>query len=161
MVSRIDGVDQLLCNSLESVLGAPRSGVISAGKFPCDPKVVFDRLPSDSLSDDRFLSMAVLESLVKDLKAKHSSGSDNIPNSVIKVLSIYFLRVLLIIFNNSININRIPKLWKISAVVFLKKNTSVFGDVGNYRPISLLCCFSKLLSDSLQGNWRRSWTTGD
>lgn len=76
------------------MFGAPRSGVISAGELPCDPKVVFDRLrPSDCLSDDRFLSMAVLESLVKDLKAKHSSGSENIPNSVIKVLPIYFLRV--------------------------------------------------------------------
>lgn len=57
---------------------------------------------------------------------------------------VYFRRILLIILNNSINQNSLPKVWKVSTVVFIKKDASKRGDVGNYRPISLLCNMSKI-----------------
>lgn len=47
--------------------------------------------------------------------------------------------------NNAINHNGLPRVWKLSTVVFINKDKSKKGAIGNYRPISLLCNLSKVL----------------
>ena len=42
-------------------------------------------------------------------------------------------------------------VWKVSSVIFLKKDQGVKGDPGNYRPISLLSNLSKLLESFFVG----------
>lgn len=136
-------VHQVLANSLEATFcsdDAPIELESSSQKVEFGPM-----LKADVVDDERFVSVVHLEDLIAGLKNKHSSGPDGIPNTVIKLLPGYFRAILLVIINNCINRNCLPRLWKISTVTFLKKDESKNGDIGNYRPISLLCCMSKLL----------------
>lgn len=138
-------VQQVLANSLEATFCPDDEGVTLVGDASGQKVVFSSGLKADTIEDERFISFEQLVDLVAELKNKHSSEPDGIPNSVIKMLPEYFRRVLLIIFNNCINLNYLPRIWKLSTVTFLKKDESVKGDIGNYRPISLLCCVSKLL----------------
>lgn len=91
------------------------------------------------------MDITTLNDYISNLNGKHSFGPDGVPNSIIKMLPQYFRRILLIILNNAINLSKLPRLWKLSTVVFIKKDQAKRGDVGNYRPISLLCSMSKIL----------------
>lgn len=94
------------------------------------------------LSSVRVDSAEITEA-IKKLKPKFSSGADGIPSFIIKGCSELFVPILKHIFNLSLSSRTFPSLWKRSVVVPALKN----GDaslVTNYRPISLLCGFSKV-----------------
>lgn len=92
-----------------------------------------------------FVGMGELKDSIKAINSKTSFGPDGIPNCIIKLFPKSFLEILLILFNNCININYIPKLWRISSVVFIKKDKKIYNNIKNYRPISLMSNISKLL----------------
>lgn len=140
-----EDVDQILGNILEDTFNPEGNIGLGEGVIP-DRKVEFGQdLRSDENCGERFISPDGLDEIISDLNGKHSSGPDGIPNSIIKMLPAYFRRILLIILNNSINLGRMPRLWKISTVVFIRKDGSKVGDPNNYRPISLLSNLSKIL----------------
>lgn len=139
-------IDTVLGNVLESTFNPAGSGRLVEGSVSGLGKVQFrPDLRSDNMNDTRFISSETLDDLIKSLNRKHSSGPDGIPNSVIKLLPRFCRRILLILHNNCINLNRLPSAWKVSTVVFIKKDTNKWGDVGNYRPISLMSNLSKVL----------------
>lgn len=151
MVSGSD-VDVVLGNVLESTFNPVGGGTLVEGSVSSAGKLQFrPDLRSDNLNDTRFISSNTLNDLIKTLNGKHSSGPDGIPNSVIRVLPRFCRTILLILYNNCINLNRLPSAWKVSSVVFIKKDTSKWGDVGNYRPISLLSNISKVLEKFFVG----------
>ena len=140
-----DDVVQVLANVLEGTFNP--AGCVPLSENPArQMKVQFgpDRRSDEDAGDDRFMTGAVLDRLIKNLKGKHSFGPDGVPSSVIKLLPAPARRILLIVINNSINLGRLPRLWKLSSVVFICKDKSVTGEVGNFRPISLLSNFAKL-----------------
>lgn len=145
LVSGAD-VDQVLGNVLESTFNPADGGVLEEDSVSDAPKLMFSHaVRSDACPDPRFIAPARLSELIKGINRKHSSGPDGIPNSVIRLLPASIRKILLVILNNCINLNRIPRIWKVSTVVFIKKDAGKQGDVGNYRPISLLCNMSKIL----------------
>ena len=80
----------------------------------------------------------------QSLKLKNSSGHDGISSRVIKE-SIHLIAVpLSYVFNLSLSSGVVPNDFKIGNIipVFKKGDTHHFT---NYRPITLLPCFSKLL----------------
>ena len=85
----------------------------------------------------------VIES-AKSLKSKLSSGHDNISNKIMKESIQDIATPLALIFNLSIMTGKVPRNMKISKIIPIFKS----GDskiLNNYRPISLLPVFSKLL----------------
>lgn len=139
-------VDCVLRNSLEDTFNPSDCNVIRSSSAA--PKIVFGNGVSAlniGDEDERFMTMEDLNNLISRISNKQSSGPDGIPNCVIKLLPRVSRSFLLIILNTCINLGRVPDLWKISSVVFIKKNRSIRNNPSNYRPISMLCNFSKLL----------------
>jgi len=88
-------------------------------------------------------SPAEVLKLVKELKHT-AAGCDNIPAIVIKVIIPHILHILVHLFNMSLKYGIFPSAFKTAKVIPIPKS----GDpalIVNYRPISLLTIFSKLL----------------
>ena len=81
---------------------------------------------------------------VKNFKNGKSSGYDDISPSIVKSAIVFITKPLAYIFNLSISTGIFPDALKVAKVVpvFKKDDPHVFS---NYRPISLLPCFSKIL----------------
>jgi hypothetical protein len=78
------------------------------------------------------------------LKSKYSTGFDGIPMLLIKHFVQHIIKPLMFIFNLSLSTGIFPNLMKIAKVrpIFKKGRKQ---DVSNYRPISSLPVFSKIL----------------
>ena len=91
-----------------------------------------------------YTSKDEIESVVKSLPNKVSSGYDQISNNLLKQLSSSISYPLEIIFNQSIQQGIFPMLMKKVEVIPLYKGKDR-EEVVNFRPISLLITISKLL----------------
>lgn len=79
----------------------------------------------------------------KTLKNSRVAGSDGIPSFIAKGCIIPVAPILCKIFNACLATGKFPKQWKTSVVVPVPKTGNI-NEVKNYRPISLLCNFSKI-----------------
>lgn len=85
-----------------------------------------------------------IEKNVDKFNPNKSAGSDNIGNLIIKRVINDIVEPLTSIFNWSISTGIVPNKLKIAKVVpIYKKNNAEI--LSNYRPVSLLPCFSKIL----------------
>lgn len=82
-------------------------------------------------------------SAIKELKSGCSEGPDAIPTFIVKGCAAVLIKPLKFIFNLSLRTGKFPSKWKVARVtpVFKSGNRS---DIKNYRPISILNCFSKV-----------------
>ena len=102
------------------------------------PSANTEHLHISGFNDDEFAQA------IKKIKANLTSGSDNIPAFLLKDCASYFKEPLLYIYNLCMSTSTYPMAWKMSKVIPVFKS----GDsalVTNYRPISLLCNFAKIL----------------
>ena len=85
-----------------------------------------------------------LENAFASRKTSKSSGYDYISNDVVKIVSIEIFVILKYIFNISLGKRVFSDKLKIDMItsIIKKRNNTL---VTNYRPISVLPCFSKLL----------------
>lgn len=83
-------------------------------------------------------------SVISSLKLNHSAGSDEISSSLLKCLSEQLALPLAHIANSSFEIGQFPSALKLAIVKPLLKKGSPL-DINNYRPISILSTFSKVL----------------
>lgn len=89
-----------------------------------------------------------IEEHLKNLNPKKSSGLDNIPARFLKDGASVLKSPITHIINLSIRTNVVPDDFKIARVTPLyKKNERT--EVGNYRPISVICCVSKILESTI------------
>ena len=89
-------------------------------------------------------SFLELKRLIAEIKPKLSTGFDQIPPIVLRYLSDDALHALSYIFNLSLLQGKFPDAFKKTKIVpIFKKGDS--KNLSNYRPISLLSSFSKLL----------------
>jgi len=116
-----------------------------------------DKLPPSSGSFDKFLqprtahsiailptSSAELIDISHSLKPTHSAGLDDINPWIMKSIIDHIASPLALIFNSSLSTGIVPQPLKMAKVVPIHKQ----GDrktISNYRPISILPYFSKLL----------------
>ena len=108
-------------------------------------KKISDYLPQRNKSS-LFLptNPAEVLKLISRLSSKKSSGWDDIPQKIVKSSPLNVIIALTHIFNLSISDGVFPKQMKKAKVVPIHKKGSKLN-VENYRPISLLPVFSKLL----------------
>lgn len=86
----------------------------------------------------------IIDIVKSNLKSGKSCGFDEIDSIVVKHILPFIVEPLLYICNSSLRTGCVPSKMKISKVVpiFKKDDPSLFT---NYRPISILPCFSKIL----------------
>jgi hypothetical protein len=85
-----------------------------------------------------------MEKVVLNLNKNASAGCDAIPMLVVKHCMIYILKPLVHICNISFQYGIFPDQMKIAKIKPLYKNGNKY-DIQNYRPISVLSAFSKIL----------------
>ena len=83
-------------------------------------------------------------SLTKSLKGKPIAGDDDIPEDLVKQCAQLIKGPLAHIYNLSPNSGVFPDVWKTAKVKPLFKKGDKY-DTQNYRPISIICVFTKLL----------------
>lgn len=81
---------------------------------------------------------------IKKLKNKKSKGVDGVDNLTIKECSWYLVDVMTFLFNFSLESGVFPNVLKTAIVIPVHKKGDVLR-LNNYRPISLLSTFSKIL----------------
>ena len=115
-------------------------------KIPRTPKSPLDYLSTPNL-DSFFISPCTsneVSSLIQSLKLGKSSGPNSIPVKLLKILDTPISNDLTLLFNESFVSGIFPNNLKIAKVIpIFKKGLATLKS--NYRPISLLSIFSKLL----------------
>lgn len=99
------------------------------------PNNSFFMTPVDSLE---------IENLISTLKNDSAPGLDGITNTLVKVIRPYISTPLTYIYNLSFSSGCFPNTWKVASVIPIHKD-GPRDSPSNYRPISLLSVFSKLL----------------
>ena len=82
--------------------------------------------------------------MLDSLEVTKSTGPDNIPARVLKLVASSIAPSVTVLFNNSIKTGCFPILWKVSNIVAIPKSGDG-KDPCNYQPISLLSVLSKVL----------------
>src|SRR5271156_6923652 len=100
----------------------------------CNPKSIFCEA----------VTALELTNLINSLDVKKSCGPDNISVQLVRDNCCVLLQPLLYIFNLSLEQGVVPDLMKLAKVTPLFKKGD-HGVTSNYRPISLLSVFGKLL----------------
>ena len=98
----------------------------------------------DSIMKTKQLSMNELKDAFFSLKINKSPGYDDISFNIVKICFSSLCKPLKYLFNLSIEKGIFPDDLKIAKVTPIYKADDK-SDVSNYRPISVLSCFSKIL----------------
>ena len=109
----------------------------------------FSTYLTDAVGDTLFLQPVTqpeIINLVNNTKSKKSKYHDDIDVYLVKQLIPYLVIPLEHIFNISLQTGVFPDSMKIARVIPLFKNGNI-NDFTNYRPISLLSQFSKILEN--------------
>jgi hypothetical protein len=85
-----------------------------------------------------------IEKVLQNLKGKCSSGFDSVTDSIVKKCVQFIKKPLSDICNTSFASGILPEILKITIVKPIHKKGNT-GEVQNYRPISLLSVFSKII----------------
>ena len=85
-----------------------------------------------------------IRGIINTMKPKNSSGYDGISTKVLKLSGSQISKTLAFIIDKSIKTGIFPERLKYAVVTPLHKRGDV-SDIANYRPISLLPAFSKIL----------------
>ena len=86
--------------------------------------------------------------IISGLKSTQSCGVDNVDSRVIKLVQQELVPVITHVVNLSIKYRSFPHQWKLAKIIPLhKKNEVIYPE--NYRPVSLLPVFSKILERAI------------
>ena len=103
------------------------------------------KLPKmDCLSCSVFMNIAYINYEIQSLKVKKSPGPDGIKPAIIKLACNYLVKPLTYLYNVSFSTGKMPDVWKVAKVIPIFKSGEK-NITNNYRPISLLSCFEKVL----------------
>ena len=92
------------------------------------------------------ISEAGILGVIKKLKPKTSAGNDSVSNKLLKRIAPLIIGSLHYLINLSLEIGFVPQQIKISKIIPLYKiGSSDKNNFFNYRPISILSSFSKLI----------------
>jgi hypothetical protein len=94
------------------------------------------------------------EKVVKDLKGKCSSGFDGVMDFIVKICVQFIKKPLVYICNTSFASGIFPVILQTAKIKSLHKNGNT-GEVQNYRPISLLSVFSKIVEKLMYGRLQK------
>ena len=97
------------------------------------------------LLDSITVSEREVLSILNSLDPNKSTGPDEIPTKLLKISAILIVEPMTKLFNKSLQQGIFPNSWKTANIKPIFKNKGSPSHPNNYRPISLLCCMSKIL----------------
>ena len=112
----------------------------------------FSSIPITSSSWGSKITPKEINIILKSLNSKKAPGIDNIPTKLVKLAS----KPLSIAINNSIRISTFPNNAKIARVVPIDKKTDDKYVICNFRPVSILNCFSKVYENAIKNELLKS-----
>ena len=83
--------------------------------------------------------------LLNSLDIHKSTGPDLLPTKILKMTAILIYQPLTALLNKSLSNAKFPSSWKTANITPVFKNKGSASKPQNYRPISILCCMSKIL----------------
>ena len=102
-----------------------------------------------TLEDQIFLMKEITKEevveVLSELKVEKAPGTDQVTPEMLKNLPSNMIEWICKLFNNIYNSSVYPEAWKEGNIVLLLKRAPSC-DIGNYRPICLISCLSKLMS---------------
>ena len=121
-------------------------GTQQAAKIPFIPGISYNNFllnPTDCVFQFSPVSEEDISKIISNFKPKSSTGIDKISLKLIKQIQPFLIPSLTLIVNQSLSTGIFPDALKIARIIPLYKKDSM-SSVNNYRPISLLPCFSKI-----------------
>ncbi len=82
--------------------------------------------------------------IITDLKSSHTAGVDGMCSKIMKAIGSAIVEPLAHCINLSLSTGTVPKMTKIAKIIPIFKSSDK-NDMCNYRPISILPTFSKLM----------------
>ena len=82
---------------------------------------------------------------------KKSTGEDKLPPKLVKCAASYIYKSLTLIINQSLKTSTFPNNATRAVVTPLDKGSLDKNDVNNFRPVSVLNCFSKIFENVMKG----------
>lgn len=128
-------IGQKLANKTLSTLGETEDSLASKRTVAAESVPSLFLNPTDALE---------IKTIIKNLPTQSAPGLDGINNKLIKRLNESLAGPLAHICNISMSDGKFPEVWKTAAVSPIHKSGPK-NDPANYRPISLLATFSKVL----------------
>ena len=95
-----------------------------------------------------------INTILKSLNSKKAPGIDKIPTKLVNLASDFLAEPLPIAINNSIS--TFPNNAKIASVVPIDKKTDDKYVISNFRPVSILNCFSKVYENVIKNELLKS-----
>ena len=97
-----------------------------------------------------------INTILKFLNSIKVPGIDKIPTKLVKLASDFLAEPLSIAINNSISTSTFPNNAKIASVVPIDKKTDGKYVIFNFRPVSILNCFSKVYENVIKNELLKS-----
>ncbi|CAF0903414.1 unnamed protein product [Brachionus calyciflorus] len=97
----------------------------------------------------KFFELKEIEKSISELLNSSSPGYIGIHTKVLKAMPVIFAPILLKIFNNCLELEKIQEDWKIAIVTPLYKNKGDKSQIDNYRAISVLSPIAKMFEKLL------------
>jgi hypothetical protein len=110
-------------------------------------KQLFEQMQGNSELDAPF-SMAEMVKAIAGLKRNVAAGPDMIPNEWLQAMGAAAKEALLLLFNRTLQSGVWPDAWQLGTILPLFKGGNRAA-VGDYRPITLTSCVSKLFESLL------------
>ena len=107
-----------------------------------DPVCYFESHTNDLIFTS--VSVTTVLKVIKNLKNGKSPGPDRISTSLIKDAADLIFKPLAMIYNYSMETGTTPDFWKLARVTPIFKSSSK-SDANNYRPISIISIFTKIV----------------
>ena len=93
-----------------------------------------------------------VEKMLKSLNSKKAAGTDRLPIKLVKLASEVLSKPLSIAMNSSITSSTFPDRAKVATIVPIDKKSDNMYNVSNFRPVSLLNCFSKIYENCINNH---------
>ena len=104
--------------------------------------------PKNSLTIE--ISQDDVKTKLESLDANKSPGLDQIHSKVLKEISEVVAQPLFIIYRKSLELGKVPSLWKRSLVTPIFKNKGNRSSPSSYRPISLTSIASRIMESIIR-----------
>ena len=105
---------------------------------------------SNSLASARQVTSNEANLILKSLNTKKASGTDKILTKLVKLASDFLSTPLATAINNSLASSKFPGIAKVATVTPIDKKMDDKYDISNFRPVSLLSCFSKVYENIIK-----------